>query len=140
MCSLPNDGLVLSDIVMGNLLAIATSWVSPTTDVLRGGLPWRAKHGNSPQINCLRVKIAKHLLGNISFFWRRSYWGRSISSHQNAIAPLGRTFIFKVIKIHWGPCACPTSHWPPKGLGARRGLRGQTAGALCRTAEWALCN
>lgn len=81
----------------------------------------------------------KHLL-----LLQKVLLGRSIGSHQNAIAPLGRTFIFNVVKIHWGPSAV---HAQQAGglsedvcLGALRGQKGQMASALCGTGDCALCN
>ena len=138
MCSLPKHGSVLLAVLMGNPLAIAMSWVSPTTDVLHGGLAWRTKHGNSPRIDCSWVKIVKYLL------LEKVLFGRSISSQQIAVAVLGDKFIFNVINIRWGPSAVhgQQARGLPKdeGPGALRGQRGQTTSAFCRTGERALCN
>lgn len=88
--------------------------------------------------NC-EASSGKHLL-----LLEKVLLGRSISSHQNAIAPLGSTFLFKAIKIHWGPSAVHDQQG--RGLakdtcpGALRGQRGQMVSAFCRIGEGALCN
>lgn len=97
MCSVPNHGSISLAIIMGNLLT-ATSWVSPTTDVLHGGLPWRAKRGDSPQADFSRVKIVKHLLGNISSFWRKSYWEGPSAVTKMLLLPWAAHFFLRQLR------------------------------------------
>lgn len=83
-----------------------------------------------------KASPGKHLL-----LLEKVLLGRSISIHQNAIAPLGSTFAFNVMKIHWGP---PEVHAQQAGgllkFRTSAWAEGPSHQPLCRSGEWALCN